>query len=62
LFWLNRPMSEMLSSVKFLHLKNGRFLHCKKAISLGERRYLLLFKVKSSDIGHYLKKWQSNVL
>ncbi|VXG77344.1 FIG01048196: hypothetical protein CDS [Salmonella enterica subsp. enterica serovar Derby] len=55
-------MSEMLSSVKFLHLKNGRFLHCKKAIGLGERRYLLLFKVKSSDIGHYLKKWQSNVL
>ncbi|EHD03457.1 hypothetical protein LTSEURB_2546 [Salmonella enterica subsp. enterica serovar Urbana str. R8-2977] len=43
-------------------MKNGRFLHCKKAIDLGERRYLLLFKVKSSDIGHYLKKWQSNIL
>ncbi|EHY70314.1 hypothetical protein SEH50133_17204 [Salmonella enterica subsp. houtenae serovar 50:g,z51:- str. 01-0133] len=46
----------MLSSVKFLHLKNGRFLHCEKAINWGEKRYLLLFKVKGSDMGHYLKK------
>ncbi|AGR58654.1 hypothetical protein A464_1468 [Salmonella bongori N268-08] len=52
----------MLYSVKFLHLKNGRFLHCETAIILGERRYLLLFNAKCSDIGHYLKKSQINIL
>ncbi|ARC39880.1 hypothetical protein A6J81_03610 [Citrobacter braakii] len=52
----------MLSSVKFLHLKNGRFLHCLIRPETTLRRYVLLFKVESSDIGHYLKNSQCNVL
>ncbi|POT26414.1 hypothetical protein C3433_12460 [Citrobacter freundii] len=52
----------MLSSVKFLHLKNGRFLHCLIRSKTAMRQYVLLFKVESSDIGHYLKNSQCNVL
>ncbi|THE34425.1 hypothetical protein DJ535_21205 [Citrobacter murliniae] len=52
----------MLSSVKFLQLKNGRFLHCQIGAKTAMWRYVLLFKVESSDIGHYLKNSQCNVL
>ncbi|AYL65968.1 hypothetical protein CUC50_07800 [Citrobacter werkmanii] len=52
----------MLSSVKFFHLKNRRFLHCLSHPKTVMRRYVLLFAVESSDIGHYLKNSQCNVL
>lgn len=45
----------MLSSVKFLHLENGRFLHCLITVKTAMWRYVLLFAVESSDIGQYLK-------
>ncbi|PPS49386.1 hypothetical protein BWR12_19075 [Citrobacter braakii] len=52
----------MLSSVKFLHLKNGRFLHCLIRVKTAMWRYVLLFALESSDIGHDLKNSQCNVL
>ncbi|QCA18535.1 hypothetical protein E5284_11890 [Citrobacter freundii] len=52
----------MLSSVKFLQLKNGSFFHCSMGAKMAKRRYVLLFSVESSDIGHYLKNTQCNVL
>lgn len=52
----------MLSSVKFLHMENGRFLHCQDGVKMGMRRYVLLFWLEGSDMVHYLKNSQCNVL